>query len=67
MVPEFPILLHCLPRALPVGVLAMFIVQLYVELGDTHSAEDHLSVAATYSRGYKNRAIYGHFCLTSLD
>jgi hypothetical protein len=20
-----------------------------------------------YSRGYKNRAIYGHFCLTSLD
>jgi hypothetical protein len=47
MVPEFPILLHCLPRALPVGVLAMFIVQLYVELGNTHSAEDHLSVAAT--------------------
>jgi hypothetical protein len=34
-------------RALPVGVLAMFVVQLYVELGNTHSAEDHLSVAAT--------------------
>jgi hypothetical protein len=34
-------------RALPVGVLAMFVVQLNVELGDTHSAEDHLSVAAT--------------------
>ncbi len=48
-VPEVPIPQSTtLPsRALPVGVLAMFIVQLYVELGDTHSAEDHLSVAAT--------------------
>jgi len=46
-VPEVPIPQHCLPRALPVGVLAMFIVQLYVELGNTYPAEDHLSVAAT--------------------